>query len=1204
MNLQIIAGPSGAGKSTFIYKKILKEAQENPRKHYLILVPLQYSMQTQRILVFLSPRKSIINVDVLSFERLAYRVFDELGSKKNVCLDETGKVLLLRRAASLIEDDLGLLRKNISRRGYIDEVKSLISELMQYGYEPSDVAEMALRSGLPETFKEKASDIEKLYSKFLELLDESTFTQEQVLSLLCDVADQSEIIKDSVIVLDGYTGFTPVQKDFLTRLVPIVDTIYACVTCDNDCDLYTAGEEEELFYMPRSEAAFLNGLNGADIKAPVFIDGRSGRFKDGGPIAFLEENLFREKGVKPYSNTTDGMDKSPDVNDKKSCHSDDCAIELLQLSDIKQELTFAAEKIHQMVRKDESLHYRDFAIVCPDSTGYRYFVKQIFDAQGIPVFLDERQEALFNPLTEFVDAAFDMVKRRLSYESIMRFIRSGLVSLSTEETDILDNYLYEAAFRNTRYLSEQFKRKTQDFTEDEQFEKLNAIRVKISDPIMKFYNAEKGKNATVTNRLTALFELLITFNTEEQLNAIADQKKSDGDMVAEDLYRRLYKSLCGLADQMAELLGDTKVNLSDFKDMLLDGMDQIKPATVPKSNDTVIFGDLERTRLSDIKVLFLIGAGDDQIPKSGGDAGIFSEEERIVLKENGFELAPTEREKSAQQKFYLYLALTKPTKKIFITYHEVGSDGDVIKASYLFEEIKKLFSDVDIVRVSSDDPVFLETQNSADAVMTRGLEQIVNGEISDQAMERISALLTAKRLSGKNLEAASFINAAFSENKKTSLRQAVTDALYGMNLTMSVSRLETFAKCPCSYLLTYGLKLLPRKKNEFASLDLGNLYHGAIEKYARGLKADNLSWDAVDAEEMQRRLKSSFNEELKDFSGSELFEDAREDHFSKQAFSNLLLNTKVMTEAIKVGSFAPSYFEMALKNLCTNDELTFDLDSVHSLTLEGRIDRIDLAEKGDKTLVKVIDYKTGNNKLDGTLIYQGIQLQLLLYMDMAVKGLSGKSKNETEVLPAAAFYYMIKDPTISLDKVKPGSDITLEIEKELRPSGVVINDGIIIGALDENLVTQPSYHSTAVALSSKKDKSPAKSDSLVSAEDFGLIRQFAQSKALSLAGDIVKGNVSVLPYKRGDDTGCKYCIYKGVCHFDTRLRGYYYRNIDHCLDPVQADGEKQMNDTKQADDKNQVGNNVQSDEKSLKSTSLSALLAKIKSNLKAGKEGD
>ncbi|MGN0241079.1 MAG: PD-(D/E)XK nuclease family protein, partial [Candidatus Weimeria sp.] len=1086
-----------------------------------------------------------------------------------------------RRAASLIGDDLGLLRKNIRRRGYIDEVKSLISELMQYGYEPSDVAEMAERSGLPKTFKEKASDIEKLYSKFLELLDESTFIQEQVLSLLCDVADQSEILRDSVIVLDGYTGFTPVQKEFLTRLVPIVDTIYACVTCDKDCDLYTAGDEEELFYMPRSEAAFLNGLKGADIKEPVFIDGTSGRFKDGGPLAFLEENLFREKKISPH--LCAGADS-------------DRAIELLQLRDIKQELTFAAEKIHQMVRNDESLHYRDFAIICPDSTSYRHFVKQIFDAQKIPVFLDERQEALFNPLTEFVDAALDMVKRRLSYESVMRFLRSGLVPLSAEETDILDNYLYEASFRNTRFLSDQFKRKTQDFTEDEQFEELNAIRVKISEPVMKFYNAQKKKNTTVKDRLTALFELLMTFKAEEQLNAFADQKKSDGDMVAEDLYRRIYKYLCGLADQMADLLGDQSVSLSDFKDMLLDGMDQIKPATVPKSNDTVIFGDLERTRLSDIRVLFLIGAGDDQIPMAGSDAGIFSEEERIILKENGFELAPTERERSAQQKFYLYLVLTRPTQKIFITYHEAGGDGEAPKASYLFEEIKRLFSDADIVRVSSDDPVFMETGNSADVVMTRGLEQLVNGEYNDSVMNRTASLLAAKRLSGKSLEADSFINAAFSENKKTTLRQAVTDALYGTDLTMSVSRLETFAKCPCSYLLTYGLKLLPRKKNEFASLDLGNLYHGAIEKYAKGLKADNLSWDAVDADEMQRRLKGSFDEELKSFAGSELFEDAREDHFSKQAFSNLLLNTQVMTEALKAGSFAPSYFEMALKNLCTDDELTFDLGNSHSLTLEGRIDRIDLVKKGDRTFVKIIDYKTGDNKLDGTLIYQGIQLQLLLYMDMAVKGLA--KKNGAEVLPGAAFYYMIKDPTISLDKVKPGSDITLEIEKMLRPSGVVINDGIIIGALDENLVTQPSYHSTAVSLASRKDLSPASSDSLVSAEDFGLIRQFAQKKALSLAGEIVKGNASVLPYKRGDDTGCKYCIYRGVCHFDTRLRGFYYRDIGHSLDIDQADGKKQVDGTEQTDSKEQT------EDKQQKSTKISTLLVKIKSELSTGKEND
>lgn len=1139
MNLQIIAGPSGTGKSTYIYKKILEEAQQNPKKHYLILVPLQYSMQTQRILVFLSPRRSIMNVDVLSFERLAYRVFDELGTKKNVCLDETGKVLLLRRAASLIKDDLGLLKKNIGRRGYIDEVKSLISELMQYGYEPYDVGEMAEKTALPGTFREKAEDVEKLYSEFLSLLGESMFTQEQVLTLLCDVADQSELIRDSVIVLDGYTGFTPVQKELLRRLVPLVDTIYACVTCDTDCDLYHAGEEEGLFFMSREESAFLNGLKGAQILDPVFIDRGNGRYSGGGPLAFLEENLFREKKQK--------------LVDSENC------IELCGFRDVKTEILFTAEKIHQMVRENESFHYRDFAVVCPDVETYRYSVKRIFDAQGIPVFLDERKEALFNPLTEFIDAALDMVKRRLSYESVMRFLRSGLTPLSAEETDILDNYLYEASFRNTSYLKNPFKRKTQDFVSDEDFEELNSIRAKISAPLMKFYDAEKGKNTKVRDRLASLFELLMTFDAENKLDKKADEKQSEEDMVSEDLYRRLYGFFCDLSDQMVELLGDEKVSVSDFRDMLLDGLDEIKPATVPKSNDTVIFGDLERTRLSDVKVLFFVGAGDDQIPKSGSDAGIFSEEERILLKENGFELAPTERERSAQQKFYLYLCITKASEKLYITYHQGNSDGDQINASYLFEEIERLFSDVKCERISSDDPVFLETENSADAVMTRGLEQLINEDAASDVRERTAALLDVKTLSGKAGKRQAFLHAAFSENQSTPLKQAVIDALYGKSLTMSVSRLETFAKCPCSYLLKYGLKLTPRKKNEFASLDLGNLYHGAIEKYARGLKADGIGWDAVNTDEMNRRLQVGFDEELKAFAGSEIFEDAREDHFSKQAYQNLLLNTQVMTEELKAGQFVPAFFEEELKYLCDASDLTFDVGAGHTLSLTGKIDRIDIAKAGGRNYVKIIDYKTGTNKLDPVRIYEGIQLQLLIYMDMALKGLSKKSNSE--FFPAAVFYYMLTDPRIPEERRIDDESRLSEIEKSLRPSGIMIDDETIIGALDQKLLTENSYISRAVDLKTKSKGGLSASGSLVTPDDFEVIMNFTKDKAISLGSRIVKGDASVLPYRKGSDTGCRYCIYRGVCHFDPRLNGYFYRDISHVLGDIADNGDDTKKNT-------------------------------------------
>ena len=304
---------------------------------------------------------------------------------------------------------------------------------------------------------------------------------------------------------------------------------------------------------------------------------------------------------------------------------------------------------------------------------------------------------------------------------------------------------------------------------------------------------------------------------------------------------------------------------------------------------------------------------------------------------------------------------------------------------------------------------------------------------------------------------------------------------------------------------------------------------------------------------MNRRLQAGFDEELKDFAGSELFEDAREDHFSKQAFKNLLLNTQVMTEELKAGKFAPMYFEQELKDLCDARDLSFDVGDGHTLSLTGKIDRIDLAKAGDNTYVKIIDYKTGTNKLDPVRIYEGIQLQLLLYMDMALKGLG---RNGDKVLPAAVFYYMLTNPRIPEEKRLDDESRRAEIEKTLRPSGIMIDDEAVIGSLDGKLLTESSYTSRAVDLKTKSNGDLGASGSLVTPDDFGLIRDFTKEKAVSLGSRIVKGDAAVLPYRKGSDTGCKYCIYKGVCHFDPRLNGYYYRDISHVLDDSSADDEQ------------------------------------------------
>ena len=216
MALQFIMGNSGSGKTYYINEKIIKEADRNPKKNYLMVVPEQFTMQTQRELVQMHPNHSIMNIDILSFQRLAYRIFDELGSFRYQVLEETGKNLILRRVAEEKASELTVLQKNMTKMGYIGEVKSLISELSQYNVTPSQLARAAEQ--LPEgSFSRKLGDVLTMYQGFLDFLEGRFVTAEEVLELLIDVAEESQILRESVLVLDGFTGFTPIQNQLLDR---------------------------------------------------------------------------------------------------------------------------------------------------------------------------------------------------------------------------------------------------------------------------------------------------------------------------------------------------------------------------------------------------------------------------------------------------------------------------------------------------------------------------------------------------------------------------------------------------------------------------------------------------------------------------------------------------------------------------------------------------------------------------------------------------------------------------------------------------------------------------------------------------------------------------------------------------------------------------------------------------------------------------
>ncbi len=239
MALQFIFGGSGSGKSYDLYQTIIKKAGENPALNYMVLVPEQFTMQTQKDLVLMHAKRGIMNIDVLSFGRLAYRIFEETGKGNVPVLDDEGKNLVLRKLAAKAESRLKILKGNLKRFGYISEVKSVISEFDQYDIGPEELERVMERAGKDTYLFYKLRDIQVIYEEFRTYLRDRYITKEELLDVLCRIAPESEILKRSVVVLDGFTGFTPVQNRLLVQLMKLCRDVIITVTIDELEDPYT-----------------------------------------------------------------------------------------------------------------------------------------------------------------------------------------------------------------------------------------------------------------------------------------------------------------------------------------------------------------------------------------------------------------------------------------------------------------------------------------------------------------------------------------------------------------------------------------------------------------------------------------------------------------------------------------------------------------------------------------------------------------------------------------------------------------------------------------------------------------------------------------------------------------------------------------------------------------------------------------------------
>ncbi len=1125
MALQFIFGPSGSGKSHYIYNRIIEESLENPKRQYLVLVPEQFTMQTQKELVMLHPRKGIMNIDVLSFERLAFRVLEETGALSQELLEETGKSMVLRKVAQEKKKELKILGSKMNKQGYVSQLKSMVSELRQYEIQVEDLDKLLEDvEDKPELFY-KLKDIQTLYKGFFDYLEGKFITQEEVLDVLAQRADQSEKLKDSTVVLDGYTGFTPIQIQVMEKLLKLCRQVYIPLTMGRGEDPYRLGNPYGLFYLTRQTVNRLcklaeeTGTSWSEIWIPQKGEKYQGRFRNNEAMDYLERNIFR-KNYRPYA----GKEK---------------AVFIREALNPQEEMEETACRIRHMVRK-EGYRFGDFALVTGDMEVYSPAARRAFEKYGIPCFVDEKHSLFMNPFIEYIRSAVDMVVENFTYESVFRFLRCGLTDITEEETDRLENYVIAMGIRGLDRWDQEWVRSYRG-EDPEECVKLNPVRQRLVDMWRPFAEGMKSPQGTIRTCCQALYEFICRNQIEKKLKLYEEGFTAAGEMAMAKEYSQIYRIVMDLLDKLVEVLGDEQVRPGAFKEILEAGLSEAKVGVIPPAADQVLVGDMERTRLKDIKILFFVGVNEGKIPKEKSGSKILSdlnrEELEGPLERLGLALAPTAREELYTQKFYLYLNLTKPSERVYLTYSRLNGNGDVISPSYLVSQTEKLFPQA---RQTQEVPMYTENIQGA-------LEQVARELGGRQEKSPVFQELYAWFQKEEKWKpwADRLVETAYYVNPQDAIGKAAAQVLYGRELENSATRLEQFARCACAHFLTYGLALKERARYQFTMADLGTLLHNSLDLFARKLREEGISWTQLEDGERDRLAEACVDQVVAQAGETVLLSSARNAYTVKRAKRMVKRTVWALQFQLRQGRFFPALTEWAFGPWDNISSLDLELSPEEILHLTGRIDRIDLCRENGKVYVKVIDYKSGNTQLDPVKMYYGLQLQLALYLSAAVELEQRRFPNE-EIIPAGIFYYNIKDPVLNREDVKDPEHPDREILKKLKMDGLAAREPEILERLDKDLAAGKSIESLAVPVKYTAKGTLAGNSRVADQEQFSTIMNYVNYKAKEIGQEILQGKVEVNPFAYQKECACDYCPYRNICGFDEKIPGYSYRRLGTC----------------------------------------------------------
>jgi ATP-dependent helicase/nuclease subunit B len=1070
----------------------------------------------------------ILKTEVLSFQRMAFRIFNEAGGITYPHIHPAGKSMIIYRILDKLRGSFKVFSRSSEREGFVQTVASLITEFKRYSVTSEHLVKASQELGEDKPLGQKLLELNLIYTEFEKTLAQRYRDSDDDLTLATQKLSESSLYRDAEIWIDGFNSFTPQEYVMVTELVKVAKTVTVSL-CADTLETSASVNEMDVFMPVKNAFKKLYKMaenHGIKIEEPVHVNGNTpSRFMDSPELAHLERNLYAYP-YKAYAG------KTKDVS-------------LFSAVNIFSEIESAARDIIRQCR-DNNMRFRDIAVVTRNLASYEKLIEVIFSEYGIPCFIDSKLDVSNHPLVRMILSMLDIFNENWSYESVFRYLKSGLTDIKRPDIDNLENYVLACGIRGSMWTNEKEWRMSPDLIPDEKaleaqssmLYEVNLIRKAVSAPLIGFRRRTKGRR-TAAEFCSAIYDFMLGLGIPDRIEKSIENFRNTGNLVLANEYSQVWNIVMEVFDQLVEVMDDEAVSLERFSKVLKIGLGEYKIGLIPASLDQVLVGSAERSKSHEIKAMYILGVNDGVFPSASAKEGVLSDQDRVALNHIGLALASDTRTQAFDEQLMVYRTLTAAGHFLRLSWPIADSEGKTMRPSVIISRLRKLYPDIDEksnilpAKTNEEELELITGGKPAFRSMISALRQKADGRNIQPVWESVYQWFSEEEDWKQSIETA---RSAFQyKNLAQQIKGEKIRALYGDPAISSVSRLEKYTACPFAFYVQYGLGAKERKIYRLSPPDIGTFMHAVIERFSKLVAKGEITWRSFDRDWCREKVSEIVDEMLQKMQGSGIAASTRYTALTSRLKRVVARAVWLISEHIRRSSFNPIDYEVGFGDKEKYPPITIELETGEKIQLTGRIDRVDALKTEDGTYLRIIDYKSGSKDFLLSDVFYGLQIQLITYLDAIWE--SGSKASDVDVHPGGMLYFKIDDPIIKGNGKISEEEIENIIMRQLKMRGLVLADVKLIKAMD-NTIDGPSMIIPATV---NKGDVLGKNTSGATLDQFKLLRVYVRKLLKDLCTEIMRGNVNIRPYKKKGSTSCQYCSFLSVCQFDSTMKDNSYK---------------------------------------------------------------